>query len=513
MLHAPFNSSYAEASVANRVRRAASARVHGMLRWLAVLCLLAHLLTSEQAAGQSTTSNIGSEEDRWFLGYSGFRMLLEERGLSVRRDLSRTLARPTESVVLLFGDLSATSIEDWRRYRRYVTQGGTLLIASETAFTLPGVSTFTPGPVSSNIRADSYQGFPDCLTLTKLNPTHPMTTGLRQIIVNRSGWLSKPEDDSLSWEVIASLPDRCFPIAARGKPMLLAGVDPVKDRGVLILCADQSLFSDGMLWHGDNSILAIQTSDLLCRGQRKWLTVIDNGKMLASYRESPQQAQVPPMPMPPMPQIPPQLPLNVEPPVPDLETALKIANAVVDEVQESNLVNETLRDRPRNMRPIAWLRTIALVLFILITLFVLWRLTQNSSILPPIRHLRFMQSMYGVNSAQQLKSNEFGSAVEVLARDLCREITGSPFETHWLQLLSDGKASKLPPLSRSLRKGLTELLGIATRGCRIHISRRKFEKIGQTIQQLRTMHQTRPFLKPDAASPLSPAISAIPVGR
>jgi hypothetical protein len=90
-------------------------------------------------------------------------------------------------------------------------------------------------------------------------------------------------------------------------------MDPDPDRGVLILAADQSLFSDGMLWHGDNAILAIQTSDLLCRGKRQWLTVIENHQILPSYRSSPPepppaQAQTPP----------PQLPQDIEPPEPEL---------------------------------------------------------------------------------------------------------------------------------------------------------------------------------------------------
>lgn len=437
---------------------------------------------------QETNGGTATQEDQWYLGYAGFRMLLEERGLTVRRDLDHTLSTPDESVVVMFGDQSTVPRSEWLRLRRYVAQGGTLLVASEKSFTLPGVSTFTAGPATART-ADRYQNFADCVRLTSLNSDHPLASALSEIIVNRTGWLSKPEDDSLEWEVVASLPHDCSPAAARGQAVLLAGLDPDPIRGVLILSADQSLFSDGMLWHGDNAILAIQTSDLLCRGNRRWLTVIDSKQTLPSYQSTP-----PVLPPPQVQAQHPQLPQNIEPPEPELATMLKMANLAIDKVQESNILNEALKERPRNVRPIAWLRTMLLVLLILATAVLLWKLIRKRSLTFPVQHRRFMESMYGVHSAKQLQSSEFGSAVEVLARDLCREITGSQVETDWLMLLSDSNGTAMTRLPRSLRKGLTELLGIATKGCRIHISRRKFQTIGRTIQELRMIQRTRPIL-------------------
>jgi hypothetical protein len=449
------------------------------------MTLLSALAVGPVVVAQDPGGGSSEQQDRWYLGYTGFRMLLEDRGLIVRRDATPTLTSPEESVVVMFGDQSSVPRSEWLRLRRYVDQGGTLLVASEKSFTLPGVSTFTTGPASSPNVADRYQGFEDCLSLTSLNPHHPLTAGLREIIVNRTGWLSAPEDDSLSWEVVASLPDDCFPPSAQGKPVLMAGMDPDPNRGVLILAADQSVYSDGMLWHGDNSMLAVQTADLLCRGSRRWLTVIEDGQTLPSYRQSsspsPQQlSQVPP----------PRLPESIDPPEPDLATMLRMANAVIDEVQESNILNEALKERPRNMRPVAWLRTVLLVLLLIATATLLWRLLKRRATLFPNRHLRFMQSMYGVHSAKQLQAAEFGSAVEVLARDLCREISGSPVETDWLKLVADSKGSHVSRLPGSLRKGLKKLVGIATKGCRIHISRREFQAIGRTIQELRRIHRT-----------------------
>lgn len=467
-------------------------------RWIVAVCLC---LVADSLPAQSTSNMASGSQPSWQLGYNGFRMLLEERGLTVRMDAGHTLSKPRESVIVMLGDLSRVPREEWLRLRRYVAQGGSLLVASERAFKLSGVSQFSPGPVTSLNEADHYQGFSDCIELTLLNSDHPMTRGLRRIIVNKSGWLSPPEDESLDWKVLASLSQDCLPGSARGKAVLMAGMDPNPDRGVLILSADQSLFSDGMLWHGDNSILAIQTTDVLCRGNRKWLTVFDSGRPLPSYQQPPPVAQIPPVrPIPPPQKLPSQLPPAIDPPEPSLETMLKVANKVIEKVEESNILNETLRDRPRNVRPVAWLRTVLLILAVLFTLFVLWRLVQNRWHLTPARHLRFMQSMYGVQSSRQLEASEFGPAVEVLSQELCRDITGTRVEAEWLKLLGEGRSPAVAALPRSLRKGLAELTGIATRGCRIHISRKKFQAIGAMIDELRKIHRVSPLVKLEAAA-------------
>ena len=454
---------------------------------LHLLLMFGFVTTLPTLPAQSSFPGVPSNPPTWYLGYNGFRMLLEERGLTASTDLSRTLSTPSESVVVMFGNLSEISRTEWLRLRRFVSQGGSLLVASERAFQLPGVTTFSLGSATTTRAADQYEGYADCIALSDLNTNHPLGKGLRHIIVNKTGWLSRSLDTSLDWQVIASLPDDCSPQAAQGQPVLLTGLDPIEGRGVMILSADQSLFSDGMLWHGDNSLLAIQACDLLCRGQRKWLTVYENGSTLPSYL----QAAAPPSAIPPVPPATPPVPPNVDPPEPELATMLKIANKVIDEVQESNILNETLKDRPRNVRPVAWLRTMLLIALILFTLFILWRMSQTRWNLIPNRHSRFLQSMYGVHSANQLQASEFGAAAEVLSRDLCRELTGSDVETVWQKVLSDAKHPDVASLPRSLRKGLMELVSIATRGCRIHISRRKFQSMGRTIQAIRLLHRSK----------------------
>ena len=264
---------------------------------------------------------------------------------------------------------------------------------------------------------------PTVLRIRRLKSDDELVKGVREIVVNRTGWLSIPSDDSLDWQVIASMPATTLPRASRNQPLILAGRDAAPQTGVMILVADESLFTNGMLWHGDNAIFAIQVSQLLCAAKAAGeLLFVRNGIPLPGYRESSDMQP---------PEEPPERPLppfrrNIELPEPEFETKLRLANAVINEVQESNLVNEVLRDRPRQMSPLAYLRTILLIL--LVTGDIVCHLATDAESPESsgrCRVQRLMRSVFGVMSARQIASSEFGPAIVVLARDLCIELTGS----------------------------------------------------------------------------------------
>ena len=111
--------------------------------------------------------------------------------------------------------------------------------------------------------------------------------------------------------------------------------------------ADGSLFTDGMLWHGENSILAINTAALLSRGQRSRFAVLEYGGIPQPAINPPPQMSPPPRPFNPPPFNPPppnRLPRSrsqsqrsqAPPPPPpprDLDTTLQTLNALLDKVQ------------------------------------------------------------------------------------------------------------------------------------------------------------------------------------
>ena len=444
--------------------------------------------TAEASAFQQTVADRAADE-RWHLGYEMFRMLLEEKGLRPEQSWDAALSSPAESLVVVCGDLQQIQSREWLRARRFVAQGGALLVASEGSFEFPGVCSFYAGAASTGYSADRYQSFADCIRIRRLKSDDELAKGVREIVVNRTGWLSTPADDSLDWQVIASMPETTLPRASRNQPLILAGRDAAPQTGLMILVADESLFTNGMLWHGDNAIFAIQASELLCRGGRRQLLFVHNGIPLPGYRES--SGMQPPEPnQTNLPMIPP----DIELPEPDFQTKLQLANAVIDEVQETNLVNEVLRDQPRQMRPLAYLRTVLLVLLVLATLFVLWRLMQNRLDLPALAPPRILQSVFGVMSARQISNSEFGTAIVVLARDFCIELSGSRTEADWIRCFVEQPSSPTQRLSRTQRRELTDILGLALRGATIHLSRRRFQALGRAIKELRDQHRVSPIV-------------------
>ena len=458
------------------------------------LFLLALISATTGFLAAPLASDDAVANERWHRGYELFQMLLEQRGLTPQRSWDEGLLKPSESVVVVCGELRHLPPREWLRVRRFVAQGGALLVAAEEAFEFPGVCSFLRGDVIASDLRDRYLSYADCIRVRNLKSDDELLKGVREIVVNQSGWLSIPIDDSLDWQVVASLPPTTLPRASRGQPLIIVGRDAAPQTGLMILAADQSLFTNGMLWHGDNAIFAIQANELLCRSGRQRLLFVSNGTVLSGYQQSP-LTQPPPQETPLPQETPPTPPPNIEPPEPDFETKLQLANAVLDEVQDSNLINEVLRDRPRRMRPLSYLRTVLLILLVLATLFVLWRLLQNRINLPALPHPRFLQSVFGVMSARQSANSEFGAAIVVLARELCFELTGSHVETDWIRCLSERPASPAKGLNRSQRRELTEILGLAVRGATIHLSRRRFQMLGKAIKELRERHRMSPFVE------------------
>ena len=447
---------------------------------MAMISATANALAAPQGTDDPTTN------EHWHRGYELFQMLLEQRGLTPERWWDSALSKPSESVVVVCGDLRHLSPREWLRARRFVAQGGALLVASEGTFEFSGVCSFMQGNVIASDARDRYLDYEDCIRVRRLKSDEELLKGVRELVVNQTGWLSIPSDDSLDWQVAASLPATTLPRASRGQPLILVGRDVAPQTGLMILAADQSLFTNGMLWHGDNAIFAIQVAELLCRSGRQRLLFMSDGNVLPGYQQSP-------LTQPPEPESRPTPPPNVNPPEPDFQTKLRLANAVLDEVQDSNLMNELLRDQPRRMRPLSYSRTVVLILLILATLFVLWRLSQKRLDLPDFPRPRLLQSVFGVMSARQIANAELGGAIVVLARDLCAELTGSQVEADWIKLLSERSNATIKGLSHSQRRDLTEVLGIAVHGATIHLTRRKFQTLGQAIKELRERHRMSPL--------------------
>ena len=466
--------------------------------------------TIAQDSGPASAAQNAAPANDWRTGYRGFRMLLEEQGLQADDDIEQVFRLPRQSVILVLGQLNQFPARDWLRLRRFVAQGGAVLVAGEESFRLPGVTSFNSGPAESVDPRELYLQHPDVLVLP-CSPTS-LTSEVSSIVVNRTGWMAPAEDQSLQWTVVAALSKATIPSEAVGQPVLMVGEESQNSRtatGVMVLSADGSLFTDGMLWHGENSILAINTAALLSRGQRSRFAVLEYGGIPQPAINPPPQMSPPPRPFNPPPFNPPppnRLPRSrsqsqrsqAPPPPPpprDLDTTLQTLNALLDKVQKTNLLNETLRDRPRSMPPGAWLRTVLMMIGTFAAIWLLLTLLKNRRNPLPEWKSRAMQSLFSVTSGRQIANSEFGPAAETLCREFCLQVTGSDYELDWLKLRSDThKAPLVENLGRTQRTALNSIVSIATNGAPLQLSRKRFEQLGASIRQLWLQHRQQPLL-------------------
>jgi hypothetical protein len=242
--------------------------------------------------------------------------------------------------------------------------------------------------------------------------------------------------------VAARLPGQCDPAWARRKPIIATLTLSQRNSGPMILAGDQSLFTNGMLWHGDNAILAINVSRMLCEGQRSRLLFVADGAVLGSYEDSP------------------------------------------------------LLKNPPARAPYYW-RIILFVLAIMALAFVIWRISATGFTPQQPMPNRAMKTAQDLSSGRKIKSAEFGFASSLLARELCRELTGLEDPAGWRRVLSaDPTTETLIAQEMSTRNQLSVVLDLAVNTRTVHISRRRFESIGQTIDQLRLLHRQGELLNP-----------------
>ena len=448
-----------------------------------VLPVLFVLIAGPKSVAQQSTQ---SANDEWHFRYELFQMLLEQNGLEPTMAANEFLSDPEHSVLVIVGQLNRTIHP--RMIEKFCQSGGAVLLASDLKYSAGRICEFRGGPVTGIRSRDWYQSHHDCLEITDLDHAHPLTTGVNSIVVNRSGWLDSPRWFARNPEVAARLPLRCVPAEAGGQPVIATIKLDQPGSGPLIVVGDQSLFTNGMLWHGDNAILAINVSKMLCEGQRSRLLFVADGTGLGSYEDSPLLNHLPP------PASLPELPENM--PEPELETMLRVANSVIRNVEKSNVLNEALANRPRNARAPYYWRIFLFMLAIVALAFVIWKLSAAGSTAQQPMPDREMKTAHELSAGRKIKSAEFGFASSMLARELCEEITGLEDPANWQRLLAANAATgALVVQEKSTQNQLSVVLDLAVNTRTVHISRRKFEATGQMIHQLRQRHRQGKLLR------------------
>ncbi len=466
----------------------------GHPRWKSIITLLT-LVVSILSMGSSAGAQqkpIDRTEESWHFGYDLMQMLLEDRGLQVTASLDEALRTPKKSVIVITGNPPPLSSQDCDQLIEFVMKGGTFFLASDNTLSLPGIGRFSVGPVTSANPQVRYQGFSDCLRID-VDPERADFSGVSELVTNRSGWFAPDSVGWLTWTAIASFPGDCKPTASRQKPVLAIGRWGNEDAGLAIVSSDAGLFSNGMMWHGDNSIAAIRVSEMLCSvGQKTKLVFFADGRAMDSY--SNRIDMTPPVEEP-----------EVNPPVhePELKKALRLANAIAKEVAQSNVLNEALKQQPRGVQPSRYFRAFLYMVAIFLLLAIIWALLASGALRAIFLAPRRMRSAYEMREHASRLADDFRNSAGYLARDFCWELTGSRQTADWQRYLAE-LTSQIHLPSKSLPNGavltkaeqheLMRIFDIACRGCHAKMTSLEFQLLGKSISLLRSKHRTRPLV-------------------
>lgn len=450
---------------------------------LVVFCYLTAMVGCLQSVKLSAQQVTPADGTQWHVGCELFQMLLEERGASRMKPLEAALSDPLNSVIVLTDDLSVHRRELWSRLVKFAEKGGSVLIASDQPGLMSGIGEIKSGPVYSSLPEDVYLDHKDCLRIQRLDASHPIMQGVKQIISNRTAWLALPSTPSfrnpIRWQTVASLPRSSTPIISRDQPIIAISDPDTPMSGVMVLVADTSILTNGMLWHGDNAAFAIRLSETLCQDKKTDLTFLSGGKALSSYKDriqnpmpnsrSNEQSQAP----------------QTELPNTDLDTALQVANHVLKSVADSNILNEAMANQPRPVNQKGYALTVLTMLATVGGLALLATiirrlpaLLNRSAVVP---HL----SVFHMESNLKNRQSQFGPAAFILAREFCKECSGTSGEKEWKNKATRYHHSGAIPNDKAFQDKLEYVRSFEISNLVPRVSEKEFLKLGKTIQELR----------------------------
>lgn len=418
----------------------------------------------------------------WDFRYELFQSVLEEQGLTPVRDFSSIRHRPDESVLVLLGRadrLQHSQVE------QFCSNGGAILIARDSEFYLGSMCSFRPGAVTTNSEAAAYQGHRDCVVVTDISTDHRLMTGIGSLVVNKAGWISRPRWKTYEVNPAAAFDDQTNPQESRGRPVV-ATVDAFRESGgELIVCSDQSLFTNGMLWHADNSLFAINVARLLSSGgRRRHLHIVADGQPLSSFADSPLLAPEQDLPLPPVQDFWDEF-MNL-----DLASQLEIGNTLAKTFADSNLANELVAEQPRNVIPPRYRRAVLFGFGLLTLLILFWLLLKRFARAGEAMPVRSMQTAFALRTDRKIGESNFGYAASMLARDFCRELTDSGDRADWLRTLR-AKVSEQTPIVQQVayQAPLNRVVDLAVNSQKTKLSTSDFTSLGEDINTLRKLHR------------------------
>lgn len=228
-------------------------------------CLLLCLPTAS-IPGQD---KITLTNEQWETGFHAFAQVLRKRGVEVMTSFADwDEYSEQETMLILLGGISA---EDESYVRKYVANGGSALIATDTDFgpTRIAGQTFRirgGGTVTARYSANQYQRNPVWPIIRKVEDNNMLFNGVNQIVTNLPALveLSGGVNSRAGWKTVAYFPglnqygfDRPFMIEHQNQ-----------NGGQLLVIPDHSVFVNGAVVVNDNLRFMLNTVDWLRAGNR-----------------------------------------------------------------------------------------------------------------------------------------------------------------------------------------------------------------------------------------------------
>jgi len=418
---------------------------------------------------------------RWQFGFDIFQLMLEQQGLVTTDDTVGTLQNdPSKSVIVIIGELDGLPDWMWPQVSTFLRRGGAVLIATDRYVDAKGLCVFSRGPVKANFLNAVYQGHLDCPVIRNVAKNSRLFRGVRELVANRAGWVDRIARQQGDWEMQAWLP-RSFslsPTSSRGsgKPLVatldVSGGSP----GRLLAIGDHSLFINGMLWHGDNAMFALNTTAWLARGGRNRVLFLINGV--------PAQPGIhPDFNQADRPQINPE-------DLPDLpkESWLAFANTFVSGLEDADFFNELAIHYPREVESGFYWRCVLLTLACLAGWILCRRLPGGGQPVEPTMR-RPAATLLTTRVQDQIRSGNLRPAACELARELCRELTGSMDPRHWSISPTDIQVDGSFMLTRNTRAAFRRLILLAANSKRTAITEKDLRVVSRDLEQIRQLHR------------------------
>ena len=478
-------------------------RIRGAKTTQLAICWLLTVMIAPAAARQHVSAEQPDVPATWDFDFDLFQSLLEFHGLQTLNDASgeisqqrqnRFFASPSKSVIVLTGRIGR--ILDWIQLHGFLSRGGVVLVASSEQSSVDGYFRIDYGPATARDDRNIWQSHRDCLQVTDVDSSSAIIQNISTIVTNRSGWISHLKNSTfLQWSVLARLPRNLRRHSSSDRPVIAIATSRDGGSGRLILMADDSPLSNGMLWHGDNRILLTNVVHELTKDGRNALMFLHNGEANSSRvtellaREMARRAGDPSS-------LPAEIPADLSPiPLSELpaDVLLEIGNSVAMSVEDSDALNRLLTDRPRNLAERFYRRGILLVVCGIALVIFLLRSHFGRNVTLPWRRLHRRQEP--VDTPSSLPDIDYNRAAQTLSRDICRRVTKSEEPADWqVQLQPHGVAwrtlygqSPAPQVTADL---IAEVLSWSSDSKRDTLSCAEFERFGESIYQLKQLYPT-----------------------